>query len=77
MSYKSPIEVIAEEARLMQEDNVVRAVQSYGIKVDKQRLIKALEFDLDQYKAGYKDAIKDMQSFLKGLDNYGIIESED
>ena len=33
-----------------------RAVQSYGINVDKDELIRALQYDREQYYKGYADA---------------------
>ena len=42
MSYKSPIEVFIQEAKLNYENSIYNAIQEYGIKVDKEELIKAL-----------------------------------
>ena len=44
------------------EDSVCEAVQSVGVNVDKDELIKALQYDRDQYNkgfvAGYEQGIK-------------------
>jgi hypothetical protein len=55
--YKSPIEVIYGPMQTQIEGDVFRAVQSYGITVDKDELIKALAYDRNQYDAGYRDAL--------------------
>lgn len=59
MSYKSPIDIIYGNIETKVEDDVVKAIQSYNISVDKDELIKALNYDREQYKAGYKDALQD------------------
>lgn len=55
MSYKSPIDVIRGAIETQFENNVYKAVQQYGISVDKDELIKALKYDRGQYEAGYMD----------------------
>ena len=59
MSYESPIEIYSDMKNQLEND-VVNVVQSYGITVDKDELIKALEYDRGQYQKGYEDAKKDM-----------------
>ena len=53
--YQSPIEIITKQMRTQFEDNVFKAIQDYGIAVDKDELIKALKYDRDQYEKGYAD----------------------
>lgn len=67
MSYKSPIEVFLQEAKLNYENSIYNAVQEYGIKVDKEELIKALRYDREQYIAGYNDAIKELMEILTDM----------
>ena len=55
--YKSPIEVITRQMRTEFEDNVVKAIQDYGVSVDKEELIKALQYDRNQYEKGYADGL--------------------
>ena len=56
MSYESPIMVFArEKIQKMQDDAVFKAILETGVKVDKNELIKALEYDRDQYDKGYQD----------------------
>lgn len=58
--YESPIEVIYKDiqSKITQdfENNIVRAVQSYGINVNQEELMKALNYDRNQYNKGYTDA---------------------
>ena len=55
MAYKSPIEIIQEEARMHYEDAVVKAIQPYLISVNKDELTAALMYDRAQYDNGYVD----------------------
>lgn len=52
--YKSPIEIIYGQMQAKMEGDIYKAVQSYDIKVDKEELLKALEYDRAQYDKGYK-----------------------
>lgn len=68
--YKSPIDgIIADfqvKARQEQEKLVFEAVQKVGVNVDKDELIKALNYDRQQYKKGYCDGVRTfVESFLK------------
>ena len=61
MSYDSPIEIVKKMQEQYETDivnNVLKCVQSYGINVDKDELIKALKYDRQQYEKGYADGIK-------------------
>ncbi len=63
--YKSPIEVATilntQVERAVQsihkelENRVYSAILQAGVNVDKEELIKALQYDRDQYLAGYAD----------------------
>ena len=55
MSYQSPIEVIQSQMRSKIEGEIYRAVMNIGVNVDKDELVKALEYDRNQYQKGYKD----------------------
>lgn len=67
--YKSPIETIIGEMKMQQNGEICRVVQEVGINVDKDELIKALQYDREQYgkgySDGYKDAIKEFAESLK------------
>lgn len=54
--YKSPIDIIYGQMEKQMEGDILRAVQSYGINVDKVELIRALQYDRAQYEKGYADA---------------------
>lgn len=66
--YEGPIELIYSE-RMKEikngvDDTIFRAVMNVGIEVDKEELIKALEYDRDQYEKGYADGRKDAQQWV-------------
>jgi hypothetical protein len=41
------------QMRMEQENNIFKAIRDYGVDVDKDELIKALQYDRDQYEKGY------------------------
>ncbi len=53
--YQSPIEIIMQEMQTQFDGEVFKATQAYGINVDKDELIKALQYDRDQYDKGFAD----------------------
>ncbi len=55
MSYQSPVEIITSQMQTKIEGEVYSAVQRVGIDVDKDELLKALQYDCGQYEKGYKD----------------------
>jgi hypothetical protein len=55
--YKSPIDIIYGQMETQIEGEIFHAVQKYGINVDKEELIRALEYDRGQYSKGYADAM--------------------
>ena len=57
--YKSPIDIIYGQMQTQMEGDILRAVQSYGINVDKDELIRALKYDREQYEQGYVDGRAD------------------
>jgi rubrerythrin len=63
MMYESPIMLyqrkIADGVQLQLEDNIMKAVLAYDIKVDKDELIRALRYDREQYNKGYADGKSD------------------
>ncbi len=67
--YKSPIEKIYGElqTQMVQEDEnmVMKAIRKVGVNVDKGALIKALQYDRNQYAKGYKDGKNDVLDTLK------------
>lgn len=55
MSYQNPIEVIQTQLQSQIEDEIYKAVINVGVNVDKEELLKALQYDREQYQKGYKD----------------------
>ena len=53
--YKSPIEIIYGQMQTQIEGDTLKAVQSYYPNVDKEELLKALQYDRNQYNKGYAD----------------------
>ena len=66
MSYKSPINIIREKMITEFDNDVLKAVINVGVKVNKDELIKALEYDRNQYLQGYEEA---KEIYEKALDN--------
>lgn len=59
--YKSPIEVCVTEMQHKFEEriegDIIKVIHNYGISIDKEELIKALDYDRQQYEAGYRDGL--------------------
>lgn len=60
---ENPIQVyvndMLEQIRQNEEEQIVAEVsQTVGINVEKEELIKALQYDRNQYEKGYKDAMR-------------------
>ena len=62
--YKSPIEIIYGQMQTQMEGDIFRAVQSYFPNVDKDELLRALQYDRDQYHKGYADGKRDAMEEL-------------
>lgn len=62
MSYESPLELIINEMALEMSEKfdseVLTAIKKYHIDVNKDELIKALQYDRGQYEKGYQDGLK-------------------
>ena len=55
MSYLSPIELIMGQMNMSLEGTICQAVQKVGVNVDKDELVKSLQYDRNQYQKGYDD----------------------
>lgn len=55
--YESPIRMIMAEPEYSMEGEIFKAVQRYAVDVNKEELLKALQYDRDQYKQGYQDGL--------------------
>ena len=70
-NYLSPINIWITET--MQdfhnniEEQVYKEVINVGISVDKKELLKALEYDRNQYEKGFKDGVESIISRLRDV----------
>ena len=71
--YKSPIKIITGQIKTNYEDAIYSAVQNVGINVDREELLKALEYDRGQYDKGWEEGFHD--GFVHGLE-IAIIDVE-
>ena len=55
--YKSPVELITKQMNTQIEDYVFKAIQEVVVNIDKEELIRALEYDRGQYDKGYRDGL--------------------
>ena len=55
MSYINPIEIVERTISNEAENNIMQVIFSYGVKVDKAELIKALAYDRGQYEKGFAE----------------------
>lgn len=62
--YQSPIDVIVGKMQTKFENGVLEAVQKQGIFVDKEELIKALQYDREQYEKGYADGLRERNEWI-------------
>jgi hypothetical protein len=53
--YKSPVELIVKQMNTQVEEHILKAIQEVAVDVDKEELIKALQYDRNQYEQGYID----------------------
>ena len=65
--YKSPIKIITGQIKTNYEDAIYRAVQNVGINIDREELLKALEYDRGQFEKGFKEGEKYVLWHLKNL----------
>ena len=67
--YKSPIDMMmsktVHEIQTQQEEHILRGVFNVGINVDKEELIKALQYDRGQYDKGYADGVREFAEMVK------------
>ena len=69
--YQSPISQIYKDVEYKfkedMENKIVEAVHHFGISVDKEELIKALQYDRNQYDKGYSDGRASMVEELEKI----------
>ena len=83
--YVSPIQTIASQIEMTRENEILKAVQRVGIDVNKDELLKALEYDRKQYQEGFRKgydkgyedgvnyALGKIQELVKGGDTNGTL----
>lgn len=84
--YESPIyqieKTISMDIGEKYDNLVITTVKEMGIDVDKEELIRALQYDRDQYMKGYRDGeestrraiIKDIEKLAEGTGNISLYE---
>ena len=60
MAYESPISLMISDMNMALEGEILKAVQSIDVSVNKEELCKALRYDRNQYDKGYSDARSEM-----------------
>lgn len=65
--YKSPIEIITGQIKTNYDNAIYSAVQNVGINVDREELLKALEYDRGQYEEGFREGKKHTMRQIKDL----------
>ncbi|RHQ84455.1 hypothetical protein DWX89_09140 [Coprobacillus sp. AF21-8LB] len=59
--YNSPIELFHGDMNVELEGTILKAVANVGVNVNKEELLKALNYDRKQYKKGYQDAMNEVK----------------
>ena len=65
--YKSPIEIITGQIKTNYDNAIYSAVQNVGINVDREELLKALEYDRGQFEEGFREGEKHTLRQIKNL----------
>lgn len=63
--YESPVEVFYNQMRTEVDNHIYKAILDVGVDVDKEELIRAMQYDRGQYDKGYNDGIKEFAERLK------------
>ena len=68
--YESPINLIMQDIERQivqeQEKTIINAIEKCDVVVNKDELIKALNYDRNQYSKGYKDGVNDVLDKIRG-----------
>ena len=62
--WESPIHLIEQRMSIQLEGDIMKAVTKVGIMVDKEELLRALQYDRKQYYRGYNDAVDEFAERL-------------
>ena len=73
MAYKPIFAISYTDPTYALDDAVLKAVSKVGVAVDKEDLLKALQYDRDQYQQGHADGYKQALADVKRLmDTYDV-----
>ena len=68
-NYLSPINIwiteVQQDFQKQVDEQIYKEVINVGVSVDKNELLKALEYDRDQYAKGFKDGVESIISHLR------------
>lgn len=71
--YDSPVKIIQQGIATQLDGEIMKCIQKYGIDVNKEELIKALNYDREQFdkgsKVGYIQGITDFYYQVKKFEN--------
>lgn len=65
--YDSPIRTIASQIEMSMDGEILKACQRVGVDVNKDELVKALEYDRGQYEKGFKEGYQ--KGYLRAAEN--------
>ena len=75
--YESPINAYFGEVETKFNGAVFKAIQSVGIDVNKDELIKALAYDREQYERGYHDGLMFHPAIITNADRIRAMTDEE
>lgn len=76
--YKSPVQVIVDEMNTRLEGQILEEIQSVGVYVNKEELIKAMNYDREQYSKGFENGYnKAIDDFSRELSDKIMSEIDD
>ena len=55
MMYDSPIKVMFGQMESQIDNRIMKAIQQINIEIDKEELVRALQYDRNQYDRGFAD----------------------
>lgn len=75
--WESPVNIfeihepIVEEINKQTEETIFKAIHRVGVDVNKEELIRAMQYDRNQYEKGYKDGYADaIDEFISRLEKH-------
>lgn len=60
----SMVEKAMKDVQNQREEHIIQVIKGYGVNVDKDELIKALQYDRKQYQQGFEDGIEKASEIL-------------